>query len=222
MRKEKFDIDNLRDCIVIHRYDGSIDIIDIRQARGKDRVIESEYYIIPEESNIGFIAGINRKYVTDNREALGLALVYNDSKFKRSSMNVIGYTRSSLRYRDNSAYDKFIIYNGDSLRDAVKVKIDNTDLEFEVADNLAICKIDIIPSSDARYSYAIGFNTMISKNDAVELIDSTGNKRDLTYECDVHAMTSEEDTYSLIINEIVIYIKDEKLYILRPKNGTLI
>lgn len=220
MRKEKFDIDNLRDCIVIHRYDGSIDIIDIRQARGKDRVIESEYYIIPEESNIGFIAGINRKYVTDNREALGLALVYNDNKFKRSSMNVIGYTRSSLRYRDNSAYDKFIIYNGDSLRDAVKVKIDNTDLEFGVAD-LAICKINIIPSRaivpsvDIRYTYVNNFSTIVSKDDTIELIDSAGNTRDLTYECDVHAMTSEEDKYRIILNELAIYIKNENLCILR-------
>lgn len=214
MRKEKFDIDNLRDCIVIHRYDGSIDIIDIRQTRGKDRVIESEYYIIPEESNIGFIAGINRKYVTDNREALGLALVYNDSKFKRSSMNVIGYTRSSLRYRDNSAYDKFIIYNGDSLRDAVKVKIDNTDLEFGVAD-LAICKIAIVPSADIRYTYVNNFSTIVSKDDTIELIDSAGNTRDLTYECDVHAMTSEEDKYRIILNELAIYIKNENLCILR-------
>lgn len=215
MRKEKFDIDNLRDCIVIHRYDGSIDIIDIRQAREKDRVIESEYYIIPEESNIGFVAGINRKYVTDNREALGLALVYNDSKFKRSSMNVIGYTRSSLRYRDNSAYDKFIIYNGDSLRDAVKVKIDNTDLEFEVANNLAICKIAIVPSVDIRYTYVNNFSTIVSKDDTIELIDSAGNTRDLTYECDVHAMTSEEDKYRIILNELAIYIKNENLCILR-------
>lgn len=214
MRKEKFDIDNLRDCIVIHRYDGSIDIIDIRQAREKDRVIESEYYIIPEESNIGFIAGINRKYVTDNREALGLALVYNDSKFKRSSMNVIGYTRSSLRYRDNSAYDKLIIYNGDSLRDAVKVKIDNTDLEFGVAD-LAICKIAIVPSVDIRYTYVNNFSTIVSKDDTIELIDSAGNTRDLTYECDVHAMTSEEDKYRIILNELAIYIKNENLCILR-------
>lgn len=219
MRKEKFDIDNLRDCIVIHRYDGSIDIIDIRQAREKDRVIESEYYIIPEESNIGFIAGINRKYVTDNREALGLALVYNDSKFKRSSMNVIGYTRSSLRYRDNSAYDKFIIYNGDSLRDAVKVKIDNTDLEFElefeVADNLAICKMAIVPSIDIRYTYVNNFSTLVSKDDTIELIDSAGNTRDLTYECDVHAMTSEEDKYRIMLNELAIYIENENLCISR-------
>lgn len=214
MRKEKFDIDNLRDCILIHRYDGSIDIIDIRQAREKDRVIESEYYIIPEESNIGFIAGINRKYVTDNREALGLALVYNDSKFKRSSMNVIGYTRGSLRYRDNSAYDKFIIYNGDSLRDAVKVKIDNTDLEFGVAD-LGICKIAIAPSVDIRYTYVNNFSTIVSKDDTIELIDSAGNTRDLTYECDVHAMTSEEDKYRIILNELAIYIKNENLCILR-------
>lgn len=214
MRKEKFDIDNLRDCIVIHRYDGSIDIIDIRQAREKDRVIESEYYIIPEESNIGFIAGINRKYVTDNREALGLALVYNDSKFKRSSMNVISYTRGSLRYRDNSAYDKFIIYNGDSLRDAVKVKIDNTDLEFGVAD-LGICKIAIAPSVDIRYTYVNNFSTIVSKDDTIELIDSAGNTRDLTYECDVHAMTSEEDKYRIILNELAIYIKNENLCILR-------
>ena len=101
MRKEKFDIDNLRDCIVIHRYDGSIDIIDIRQAREKDRVIESEYYIIPEESNIGFIAGINRKYVTDNREALGLALVYNDSNvgFKlRFLLHFVFYTFNAVIY----------------------------------------------------------------------------------------------------------------------------
>lgn len=215
MRKEKFDIDNLRDCIVIHRYDGSIDIIDIRQAREKDRVIESEYYIIPEESNIGFIAGINRKYVTDNREALGLALVYNDSKFKRSSMNVIGYTRSSLRYRDNSAYDKFIIYNGDSLRDAVKVKIDNTDLEFEVVGDFAICKMAIVPSIDIRYTYVNNFSTLVSKDDTIELIDSAGNTRDLTYECDVHAMTSEEDKYRIMLNELAIYIENENLCISR-------
>lgn len=219
MRKEKFDIDSLRDCIVIHRYDGSIDIIDIRQAKEKDRIIKSEYYSIPEESNIGFIAGINRKYVTDNREALGLALVYNDSKFKRSSMNVIGYTRSSLRYRDNSAYDKFIIYNGDSLRDAVKVKIDNTDLEFElefeVADNLAICKMDIVPSIDIRYTYVNNFSTLVSKDDTIELIDSVGNTRDLTYECDVHAMTSEEDKYRIMLNELAIYIENENLCISR-------
>lgn len=221
MRKEKFDIDNLRDCIVIHRYDGSIDIIDIRQTRGKDRVIESEYYIIPEESNIGFIAGINRKYVTDNREALGLALVYNDSKFKRSSMNVIGYTRSSLHYRDNSAYDRFIIYNGDSLRDAVKFKIDNTDLEFGVVGNLAICKIAIVPSIviapsiDIRYTYVNNFSTIVSKDDTIELIDLAGNTRDLTYECDVHAMTSEEDKYRIILNELAIYIENENLCILR-------
>jgi hypothetical protein len=221
VRKEKFDIDNLRDCIVIHRYDGSIDIIDIRQAREKDRVIESEYYVIPEESNIGFITGINRKYVTDNREALGLALVYNNSKFKRSSMNVIGYTRCSLHYRDNSAYDKFIIYNGDSLRDAVKVKIDNTDLEFEVVGDFAICKmailpsIAIVPSIDIRYTYVNNFSTLVSKDDTIELIDSAGNTRDLTYECDVHAMTSEEDKYRIMLNELAIYIENENLCISR-------
>lgn len=219
MRKEKFDIDNLRDCIVIHRYDGSIDIIDIRQAKEKDRIIKSEYYVIPEESNIGFIAGINRKYVTDNREALGLALVYSNSKFKRSSMNALGYTRSSLHYRDNSAYGKFITYNGCSLKEELDKRIQKEPaFELGIIERAGICKIDIIPSSDARYSYAIVFNTMLSKNDTVELIDSIGNKRDLTYECDVHTVISGGDTYRLELNELVISITDDKIYILRLKN----
>lgn len=222
MRKEKFDIGNLRDCIVIHRYDGSIDIIDIRQAKEKDRVIGYEYYVIPEESNIGFIAGINRKYVTDNREALGLALIYNNTKFKRKSRNVIGYTRSSLHYRDNSAYDKFITYNGCSLKEELDKRIQKESaFELGVIESAGICRMDIIPSADARYSYVIVFNTMISKNDTVELIDSTGNKRDLTYECDVHTVISGGDTYRLVLNELVISITDDEIYILRLKNGTL-
>lgn len=189
----------------------------------KDRIIDSEYYVIPEESNIGFIAGINRKYIAKDNEAEWLALVFNDTKFKKTCMITPGYTKSSLHYRDNSAYDKYIIYNGCSLKEELEKHIQKESaFGLEIVGSTDICKITLISGIDERYMYIIGFNTIISKDDTVELIDSTGNKRDLTYEYDVHTVTSGEDMYSLIINEIAIYIKDEKLYIVRPKNGTLV
>ena len=73
----------------------------------------------------------------------------------------------------------------------------------------------IVPSIDIRYTYVNNFSTLVSKDDTIELIDSAGNTRDLTYECDVHAMASEEDKYRIMLNELAIYIENENLCISR-------
>lgn len=89
MKRKVFNIDNLKNCMLIQRWDGDIGIIDLEYTIGTTEVIDYDFYNIPVGSNMEFIVGAGRTY---DRASADRAIVFNDHKLKSVSNQYFHHT----------------------------------------------------------------------------------------------------------------------------------
>lgn len=178
-----FNIDNLKNCMLIQRWDGDIGIIDLEYTIGTTEVIDYDFYNIPVGSNIEFIVGAGRTY---DRASADRAIVFNDHKFKECEQSIIPSYNKEYEYRDIHKNNDLVFWDGRSLTDMM-LDICNKKVSFM---STKVCSL--LLENNSGYRTVECFDTLLSRGDTVELIDKTGFITDLTSKYDIENMFNGE------------------------------
>lgn len=185
MNRKEFNINNLKNCILIQRWDGDIGIIDLEYTIGTTEVIDYDFYNIPVGSNIEFIAGVGRTY---ERMSEDRAMAFNKHKLKEDDQSIFSLYNKEYDYADIHKNNELIFWDGKTLTD-VMLDVCNKKMPYM---NTKVCSL--LLENNSGYITVGRFDTLLSRGDTVELIDKTGFITDLTSEYDIANMLKGEET----------------------------
>lgn len=184
LNRKVFNINNLKNCLLIQRWDGDIGIIDLEYTIGTTEVIDYDFYNIPVGSNIEFIVGAGRTYekMSENK-----AMVFNKHKLKEDDQSIFPLYNKEYAYSDIHKNNDLIFWDGKNLTD-VMLDVCNKKIPYMCTN---VCSL-LLENRDG-YRTVDRFDTLLSRGDTVELIDKTGFITDLTSEYDIANMLKGEE-----------------------------